>query len=73
MLPYLLLQLLFFMFCMEENEGVEGLYQGDILLNEAQQTAVRSGTTKGFGDILWPGGVVPYIFSKEIGKMKKQY
>ena len=60
------------MFCMEENEGVEGLYQGDILLNEAQQTAVRSGTTKGFGDILWPGGVVPYVFSKEIGKMKKQ-
>jgi len=52
---------------------VEGLYQGDILLNEAQQTAVRSGTTKGFGDILWPGGVVPYVFSKEIGKMKKQY
>lgn len=72
MFPYLLLPIIIFQ-VLHGNEGVEGLYQGDILLNEAQQTAVRSGLTKGFGNILWPGGVVPYVFSKEIGKMKKQY
>jgi len=47
-----------------ENEGIEGLYQGDILLNQQQQVAV----TKGMGNRLWPGGVVPYTFSPEIGK-----
>ena len=51
-----------------ENEGVEGLYQGDILLNEKQRNAMRTGNTRGLGNRLWPGGVVPYAISKDIGK-----
>ncbi|XP_078360405.1 hatching enzyme 1.2-like [Oculina patagonica] len=50
---------------MKENKGVEGLYQGDILLNQQQEEALKSTKARAAGYRLWPGGVVPYALSSE--------
>lgn len=57
---------------MKENKGVEGLYQGDILLNQQQEEALKSSKARAAGYRLWPGGVVPYALSSELGKNIKQ-
>lgn len=57
-------------FCIKENSGLEGLYQGDILLNKQQEEALKSSSkTRAVVNQLWPGGVVPYDLSPELGKM----
>lgn len=52
----------------EENNGVKDLYQGDILLNQQQEQPLESSAVRGLGNGLWPGGVVPYVLSREIGE-----
>ena len=44
------------------------MYQGDILLNKQQEDDLRTSKARGAGLRLWPGGVVPYVISHELGK-----
>ena len=47
---------------------MDDLYQGDILLNKQQEDDLRTSKARGAGLRLWPGGVVPYVISHELGK-----
>ncbi|PFX22879.1 Protein SpAN [Stylophora pistillata] len=49
---------------MQDNKGMDGLYQCD---NKQREEDLRTSRPWSLGLRLWPGGVVPYVISPELG------